>query len=127
MGGGQGGQGGRGWGLRGNPPTIFFGGNYLLISAFFGDTPPQDQTSEYGQHLAGMHPTGMHSCLESKSSLPPTMKLGQGYIFTGVCDSVHRGACMAGGMCAQGGMHGQGGMCGLGHAWQGWHVWWGDM
>ena len=24
--------------------------------------------------------------------LPPTTKLGQGYIFTGVCDSVHRGA-----------------------------------
>ena len=23
--------------------------------------------------------------------LPPAMKLGQGYVFTGVCDSVHRG------------------------------------
>ena len=30
--------------------------------------------------------------------LPPTTKLGQGYVFTSVCDSVHRGgACMAGG------------------------------
>ena len=26
-----------------------------------------------------------------KSSLPPATKLGQGNIFTGVCDSVHRG------------------------------------
>ena len=25
------------------------------------------------------------------TSLPPAMKLGQGYVFTGVCDSVHRG------------------------------------
>ena len=24
-------------------------------------------------------------------SLPPAMKLGQGYVFTGICDSVHRG------------------------------------
>ena len=23
--------------------------------------------------------------------LPPATKLGQGYVFTGVCDSVHRG------------------------------------
>ena len=30
---------------------------------------------------------------------PPTTKLGQGYIFTGVCDSVHRGnAWLLGGM-----------------------------
>ena len=37
--------------------------------------------------------------------LPPATKLGQGYIFTGVCDSVHRGvcaipACIAGGVPA---------------------------
>ena len=28
------------------------------------------------------------------SFLPPTMKLGQGYIFTGICDSVNRGVCL---------------------------------
>ena len=51
---------------------------------------------------------------------------GQGYIFTGVCDSVHRGegmrgqgVCMARGCAWPGGMHGQGaymagGMCGGG-------------
>ena len=49
---------------------------------------------------------------------------GQGYIFTGICDSVHRGACMAGGVgghvwlgacMARGrGMYGRGGMCGRG-------------
>ena len=39
--------------------------------------------------------------------LPPATKLGQGYIFTGVCDSVHRGAgCMV-----------PEGMPGLGGAW----------
>ena len=26
--------------------------------------------------------------------LPHATKLGQGYIFTGVCDSVHRGGCL---------------------------------
>ena len=65
------------------------------------------------------------------------MNLGQGYIFTGICDSVHRGrhawlggmhvrgvwqgvhawpgACMAG-ACMAGGMHGWGRG---GHAWGG--------
>ena len=28
------------------------------------------------------------------SFLPPTMKLGQCYIFTGICDSVNRGVCL---------------------------------
>ena len=37
--------------------------------------------------------------------LPPATKLGQGYIFTGVCDSVHRG----GGVCSRG-------------VWSGWGV-----
>ena len=27
--------------------------------------------------------------------LPPATKLGQGYIFTGICDSVHRGVCLS--------------------------------
>ena len=27
--------------------------------------------------------------------LPPATKLGQGYVFTGVCDSVHRGVCLS--------------------------------
>ena len=35
--------------------------------------------------------------------LPPATKLGQGYIFTGVCDSVHRGGCLLPGICSQGG------------------------
>ena len=30
--------------------------------------------------------------------LPPATKLGQGYIFTGVCDSVHRGGLVWGGL-----------------------------
>ena len=48
-------------------------------------------------------------------SLPPATKLGQGYIFTGVCDSVHRGACMVAGgghvWLLVGGMHGCSGPC----------------
>ena len=58
--------------------------------------------------------------------LPPATKLGQGYIFTGVCDSVHGGACvLSGGVHAsQGGMRASGGMpgghvCLGGHAWRG--------
>ena len=62
--------------------------------------------------------------------LPPATRLGQGYIFTGVCDSVRggvrgQGAYVVGGMHGQGacmawgGMHGQGGLCGGGHVWQG--------
>ena len=49
--------------------------------------------------------------------LPPATKLGQGYIFTGVCDSVHGGGgvrgwgvgmriwgvCVVGGACMAGG------------------------
>ena len=78
--------------------------------------------------------------------LPPTMKLGQGYVFTCVCDSAHRGACMVaggqawlpGGMCGcqgacmvsgghawlLGGVHGCWGACMVagGHAWLLWGV-----
>ena len=74
------------------------------------------------------HPT-------TQTLLPPATKLGQGYIFTGVCDSVNgggmhgwggvaRGACMTGG--GQG-VHGQGGMCGWGAcmAGGGGYAWWG--
>ena len=62
--------------------------------------------------------------------LPPATKLGQGYIFTGVCDSVHRGEGMHGcrGACVvaggghvwlPGGMHDCQGACVVarGHAW----------
>ena len=37
----------------GFPPNFFWGGS----SKFSGGSPP-----EYGQHSAGTHPTGMHSC-----------------------------------------------------------------
>ena len=69
------------------------------------------------------------------SLLPPTTKLGQGYVFTRVCDSVHRGGMVAGGgrawllgghvwllgegvcmvggvwLLGEGGVHGCGGAC----------------
>ena len=32
-----------------------------------------------------------HRFIKLKKSLPPATKLGQGYVFTHVCDSVHRG------------------------------------
>ena len=61
---------------------------------------------------------------EKRTFLPPATKLGQGYIFTGVCDSVHRGgrAWLWEGMPGGGGMHGcgvcmvVGGMHGCGRA-----------
>ena len=49
--------------------------------------------------------------LHSLIFLPPATKLGQGYIFTGVCDSVHGGGgCWSGGAWSQeesgpGGVH----------------------
>ena len=46
-------------------------------------------------------------CFNKLLLLPPATKLGQGYIFTGVCDSVHRGGgllrgCLLQGVCSQG-------------------------
>ena len=68
--------------------------------------------------------------------LPPATKLGQGYVFTGVCDSVHRGgmhgcwgACVvAGGACvvARGHVWLPGGACvAAGECvwWLGGHAW----
>ena len=51
-------------------------------------------------------------------SLPPATKLGQGYIFTGVCDSVHGGACVVAGR-GKGAMRGCQGACMVarGHVW----------
>ena len=46
--------------------------------------------------------------------LPPATKLGQGYIFTGVCDSVHRG-----GGSWSGGVPGPGGCLFGGGTWSG--------
>ena len=65
--------------------------------------------------------------------LPPGTKLGQGYIFTGVCDSVHRRGgglvWLGGGMCGRGGYAwlgegacmagGEGACMAGGHAWLG--------
>ena len=50
--------------------------------------PPSRQTSplpEMATVANCTHPTGMHSCYH------PQMKLWEGYVFTGVCDSVHGG------------------------------------
>ena len=64
--------------------------------------------------------------------LPPATKLRQGYVFTGICDSVHRGAYVAmghawGACMVGGGIHGRGCMVGGrhrgGHAWQGGRAW----
>ena len=43
--------------------------------------------------------------------LPPATKLRQGYIFTGICDSVHIGHAWPGGRPWLGGMHGKRGGC----------------
>ena len=52
-------------------------------------------------------------------------KLREGNVFTPVCQSVHRGACMQGacvvGACMAGDMHGR---CMAGGAWG--HAWWGN-
>ena len=50
--------------------------------------------------MGSLHSTEMSSCL--RISLSPATKLGQGYIFTGMCDSVHRGCLVPGGVCSRG-------------------------
>ena len=47
-------------------------------------------------------------CRNGMSSLPPATKLGQGNIFTGVCDSVHRGGCLFPGDASSWGVPGRG-------------------
>ena len=46
----------------------------------------------------------------SQLLLPPATKLGQGYIFTGVCDSVHGGVLVLGGVPALRGVSAPGGV-----------------
>ena len=63
------GEEGKGVGEGGKGDPHFLGGNFFLISAFFGDTPPpppRKQSQAYGERAAGTHPTGMHSCFEMK-------------------------------------------------------------
>ena len=48
--------------------------------------------------------------------LPSAKEVAEGNVFTPICHSVHRGACVVGvGACMVVGW----GMCGRGHAWQG--------
>ena len=55
------------------------------------------------------------SCKRNGLLLPPATKLGQGNVFTSVCDSVHRGGGVHGrrGHAWPGGVHDE-----RGHAWQ---------
>ena len=54
---------------------------------------------------------------KSVSLLPPATKLGQGYIFTGICHSVNREGVPGLGGCLVRGVPGPGGVLGLGGAW----------
>ena len=58
-----------------------------------------------------MYQQGVLEAVEvgEENLLPPATKLGQGYIFTGVCDSVHRGGVCSGGGRLPGGCLLQGG------------------
>ena len=56
--------------------------------------------------------------------LPPATKLGQGYIFTGVCDSVHGGGLVPGRWVPGPGVPGPEGVHGLGGAWSQGGAWW---
>ena len=62
------------------------------------------QTPGYHPNCRNFQSDRIHQDTD-KSLLPPATKLGQGYVFTGVCDSVHRGACMVAGGCAWLGGH----------------------
>ena len=45
----------------------------------------------YNCYFVNQSPTHPYTSVYSQLFLPPATKLGQGYVFTGVCDSVHRG------------------------------------
>ena len=49
-------------------------------------------------------------CARLLKFLPPATKLGQGYIFTGVCHSVNRGECLLRGGAGPEGVSGPGGL-----------------
>ena len=54
----------------------------------------RSSSSEYRVNLT--HATNTQGNMqegERETLLPPAMKLGQGYVFTRVCNSVHRGVC----------------------------------
>ena len=64
------------------------GGGGVWFSACLDTTPPRSrhpQPQQMATVADGMHPTGMHSCYRLQ------MKLWEGNVFTGVCDSVQRG------------------------------------
>ena len=67
------------------------------------------QTPGYHPNCRNFQSDRIHQDTD-KSLLPPATKLGQGYVFTGVCDSVHRGACVVAGghTWLQGGVRGWG-------------------
>ena len=64
----------------------------------------------YGHGIRSM--SGQYASYWNAFLLPPAMKLGKGYIFTGICDSIHRGGAWSGGVCSWGeGVPGPGGVC----------------
>ena len=76
-------QGGLGWvGLLPNMHHRSYDWGGLPSGEGLGRPP---DTTRCSQWVGGMHPTGMHACYH------PPMKLREGYVFTGMCDSVHRG------------------------------------
>ena len=74
-----------------------------------------------------------HKLQGGANLLPPANEVCEGYVFTPVSHSVHRGgvcgrgACVAGGHAWWRGMRGQGGMCGGGACVAGGHAWQGGM
>ena len=59
----------------GGPPNFWEGGGCSSKFSRGGGSPP-----EYGQRLAGTHPTGMHSCFTIFQLGDPSPNLNQGEI-----------------------------------------------
>ena len=63
-------------------------GMYLPKSRFsFFTISTSVRFGRYDRYRSRLPPSAFRNC----QLLPPATKLGQGYVFTGVCDSVHRG------------------------------------
>ena len=69
-------------------------------------------------HVEIKRPEGRHYTPEDPEMVFTVRNsMRKGYVFTSVCHSVHKGACVAGGTHGRGGV--VGGMHSRGHAWQG--------
>ena len=75
-------------------------GRFFFIRFSFNEQPLLFKLPSSPEVYATLYSPFLSPLFYNSLFLPPATKLGQGYVFTGVCHSVNRGACVvAGGLC----------------------------